>query len=352
MPSKRIEWIDATKGLLILLMVFGHVPNIAGGLGVYDFYLTKCVSFSSLYSCFFMQAFLILTGYTSNFEKDTPSFLKSLFKTVLIPWLSFSLICQLYRFFNGGEGLFIVINEQSFFFLFEDFWFLHVIFFGKLVYYYLYKYVNKDYLRALVLLVMMIGGFTVFSLNDNSEVTYHYYNYLHYKDILCMSFFIWLGNYCRRKNVLRDIKGRALLIISFFYILGHALRLLFRMQGWVELLIAPVVISHGGNALSPAQVPAYIYYVVLGSFLCFGLMQYINRCKLLEYFGRNSLVVYCVHFIFLGIYISIINSIIQPVDLITAIIFIATVMILCILSCSLVIFITKYKPFNYIIGKF
>lgn len=29
--NKRIEWIDACKGILILLMVWGHVPNISAG---------------------------------------------------------------------------------------------------------------------------------------------------------------------------------------------------------------------------------------------------------------------------------------------------------------------------------
>lgn len=352
MMKERIHWIDITKGLLIILMVFGHIDNIAGDMGIDDHYLVKCAFFSSLYGCFFMQAFLILTGYTSNFERDASSFFKSLIKTILIPWFSFSILNQVYRMCTGNLDMFLEINTQRYFFLFEDFWFLHVIFFGKLLYYVLYRLFNKDTLRVVVLLIMMISGFIIFSLNPNPDLTYHDHNYLHYKDILCMTFFIWVGNYCRRKNVFEHIKGKTLLVIATLYLLGHAIRLVFRINGLDELLIAPVVISHGGNAISPVQVPAYLYYVILGSFTLFGIMQKLNTCKLLDYFGRNSLVVYCIHFIFLELYIPLIIHIIIPNGLVNAIIYIVIVLTLTLASCVPVIKLLSYKPFSFLIGKF
>lgn len=107
MASQRIHWIDATKGLLILLMVLGHIGNIAGSKGIDNTFLTKSMFFSSLYTCFFMQAFIMLSGYTSNFEKDFISFSKSLFKSIFIPWFSFSTICLLFRIILDGGGHFL-----------------------------------------------------------------------------------------------------------------------------------------------------------------------------------------------------------------------------------------------------
>lgn len=200
---------------------------------------------------------------------------------------------------------------------------------------------------------MMVFGFYIFSIHSDSAGTYHFNNYLHYKDALCMTFFLWLGNFLRRNNLLIKMKEKKYILIIFaLYTLGHLLRFIFRMKGIDELLIAPVVISHGGNALNPLQIPAYLYYVVLGSLLCFGIMQYIEKNRILEYFGRNSLVVYCVHFIFLELYVGIINSIVPPVGMLNAILFITIVFILSLLSCSVVIFIMRYKPLNYLIGKF
>lgn len=352
MANSRIAWIDATKGLLILLMVLGHISSIAGDHGVQNVYLTKCLFFSSLYVCFFMQAFLILTGYTSNFDKPVKEFFISLTKTVLVPWVSFSIISQLFRLLNGEGGAFLAINNQKFFFLIEDYWFLHVLFFGKIIYFVIYKMVKNDLVRAVLLLVMMVGGFSIFALYRDSEHTYHFSNYLHYKDTLCMTFFLWVGNYCRRKNVFDLLKGKYLLIIITLYLLGHALRMLFRVKGLDELMIAPVIISHGGNAVSPLQIPAYLYYVILGSFACFGLMQYLRKCSLMEYLGKNSLVVYCSHFIFLNIFVVLVNEFIPPVNIFSAIMYTVLVLTFCLLSCFALIYFTRFKPFNYLIGKF
>lgn len=350
--NKRIHWIDATKGILILLMVLGHIPNFAGRQGIDNQYLNKCMFLGSLYSCFFMQAFIILTGYTSNFDKNVKDFVLSLIKTIFIPWIAFSLILQSFRLCNGGGNLFITIDGQQYFFLIEDYWFLHVLFFGKFIYYVIYKYVKSDLIRATILLIMMICGFSIFAFNRDIENSYHYYNYLHYKDSLCMCFFLWFGNYCRRKNVLRFTQGKYLIIILSLYLIGHIIRFVFRYNGIDEQTIAPVIISHGGNAISPLQIPAYIYYVVLGSLSCFGIMQYINNNKMLEYFGRNSLVVYCIHFIFLHIFISIVCTFIQPLDTIRSVLFILTTMLLCLLACMGATYLTRFKPFNYIVGKF
>lgn len=352
MASQRIHWIDATKGLLILLMVLGHIGNIAGSKGIDNTFLTKSMFFSSLYTCFFMQAFIMLSGYTSNFEKDFISFSKSLFKSIFIPWFSFSTICLLFRIILDGGGIFYIINGQKYFFLFEDFWFLHVIFFGKLAYYVIYKYIKRDEVRSSLLLLMMICGFTIFATHSDTSNTYHYNNFLHYKDFLCMTFFIWFGNYCRRKDLFNKIHGKVFWAALILFVLGHVIRYVFRMKGINELLVAPVIISHGGNAISPLQIPAYLFFVILGSLSCFGIMQYVNKSHLLEYIGRNSLTIYCIHSIFIELYVLLINMFITPLSMGSAYIFIIITLLLVMLSCCGVVILTKYKPFSYLIGKF
>lgn len=352
MQKSRIHWIDVTKGVLILLMVFGHVANIAGRQGIDDSFLIKCMFFTSLYTCFFMQAFIILSGYTSNFEKPLKDFFISQVKTVFIPWMVFCTLCHLYRMLVYGSDIFYVINGQKYFFLIEDFWFLQVLFFGKIIYWFLHKYINSDIIRAGVLLCMMFVGFSIFAMHDNVEETYHYSNYLHYKDLLCMVFFLWFGNYCRRKDVFKYLEGKYLLVLLTLYLFGHILRFIFRMKGLNELLIAPVVLSHGGNAINPLQIPAYLYYVILGSFSCFGIMKFINSNRFLEYFGKNSLVVYCVHFIFLDISIRLMYMLLPPNSVLSALAFIICTISLTLLGSTVFIYLTKFKPFNYLIGKF
>lgn len=349
MQRPRIHWIDVTKGVLILLMVFGHVANIAGSQGIDVTFLNKCMFFSIFYTCFFMQAFIILSGYTSNFDKPLQDFFISNVKTVFIPWMVFSVLCHLYNMIVYGSGLFFVINGHKYFFLIEHFWFLQVLFFGKIIYWFLHKYINSDVIRAGVLLCMMLAGFSIFAMHDNVKETYHYCNYLHYKDLLCMVFFFWFGNYCRRKDVFKYLGGGYLLVCIALYLFGH---ILFRMKGLNELLITPVVLSHGGNAVNPLQIPAYLYYVILGSFSCFGIMKFINSNRFLEYFGKNSLVVYCVHFIFLDISIRMMNILLPPNSVLSALAFIVCTISLTLLGSTVFIHLTRIKPFNYLIGKF
>lgn len=351
MTKQRIHWIDATKGILILLMVLGHVVSSADNHGGNNTFLKQFMSFSSLYSCFFMQAFIILSGYTSNFDKTFKAFSISLVKTILLPWMAFSIIGYLYRVCIYGDGAFYIINGQKYFFLIEDYWFLQVLFFGKIIYWVFYKYIKMDLVRALILLSMMFVGFSRFAMYDDMNSTYHFNNYLHYKDILCMTFFLWLGDIGRRKHLF-NIQGKPFLVVISLYMLGHLLRLFLRIKGIDELWIAPVVISHGGNAINPVQIFAYLYYVVFGSLSCFGIMQYLDKCCILEYFGRNSLVVYCVHFIFLDISAGLISTCLPLTSVVSILLYIICTLALTLLGCSVFIYLTGFKPFRYLIGKF
>lgn len=81
-------------------MVYGHTIQIPIFHGVNGDYLSKYVFFASIYTCFYMQAFFILTGYTSNYAKDLKQYFLSMGKTVVLPWLSFSLIVNTLQ--SGG----------------------------------------------------------------------------------------------------------------------------------------------------------------------------------------------------------------------------------------------------------
>ncbi len=352
-PKKRIYWIDAAKGVLILLMVLGHISNIAGRRGVDDTYLVKCVFYTSLYTCFFMQAFLILTGYTSNFNKDFKSFFISLVKTVVIPWTFFSVISQICRVLVLGEDyLFVPIDGQRFLFIIEDFWFLHVLFGGKLIYYFINKYIKSDLYRCLTCIALMIIGFALFAHSASLGFGYHHNNFFHYKDLLCMVFSLWLGSFCKRKNIFDTLHGKTLVVIISLYLLGHALRLFLRIKGIDNMFITPVGLSHGTNIHSILQIPTYLFYVILGSFSFFGLMKYVKKCDILKYFGENSLVVYCSHFIILNAIVLLLIPVYTPDSLVKAIIYTVVVFVSCLFFCSVLIWITKKKPFNYLIGKF
>ena len=83
--KNRIEWIDYSKGILIILVIAGHaIPE-------FDLHLDYLAHF--IYS-FHMPAFFILSGYLFRYKKDinTVEFAKKKAKQLLIPYI----ICLLY----------------------------------------------------------------------------------------------------------------------------------------------------------------------------------------------------------------------------------------------------------------
>ena len=81
--KNRIEWIDYSKGILIILVIAGHaIPE-------FDLHLDYLAHF--IYS-FHMPAFFILSGYLFRYKKDinTVEFAKKKAKQLLIPYIIFS----------------------------------------------------------------------------------------------------------------------------------------------------------------------------------------------------------------------------------------------------------------------
>lgn len=68
--KERLNWIDSTRGLLIMFVIIGYIP--LGGIS--EPHVNGCIaSFYDLYPLYgvmYMSAFFIITGYCSSFEKN------------------------------------------------------------------------------------------------------------------------------------------------------------------------------------------------------------------------------------------------------------------------------------------
>ena len=349
----RIEWIDVCKGILILLMVWGHIPNISERHGIDVTYMNEFLALTPYYICWFMQAFFILTGFTTNFNIRGGDFVKKQIKTLIVPWFCFSLFSRIFYVLYSGEGLFYNIDGINYFFLIEDYWFLSALFFSKITLFVLKKTIQSEMIICFILICMMIVGFLSIVMFNNAPNPYHYYNYLHFKDFLCMAFFIWIGTLLKRYYVYHSIffKISAAFFVMMFVFRSY-LNYLLCFIGIEYSILNPVVISHYANIDTLYQLPVYIFYVITGSFTMFYFVQNIKPLSLLSYFGKNSLVVYCAHFVFLCIFIDLIYLFLIPNSCFSSLGFLLSVLSLTLLSCSLIIKLLSYKPFSYILGKF
>ena len=91
MGNERIPWIDIAKGILILIVILHHMPQVADRLLNVD-NLKLLEKSSCLYLSYFMPAFFIITGLCTNFNKSFSSFFEKNFRQLIIPSLVFSIL--------------------------------------------------------------------------------------------------------------------------------------------------------------------------------------------------------------------------------------------------------------------
>lgn len=93
MYYERIKWIDISKGIAIMLMVLGHTS------------IPSCLS-HFIWS-FHMPLFFVVSGMVTNWENySCYELITRRFKTLIIPFLIYSVIVQtVYYFLLDGSGL-------------------------------------------------------------------------------------------------------------------------------------------------------------------------------------------------------------------------------------------------------
>lgn len=156
---ERIHQLDYLKGIFILLMVLFHL------VPVYENYRTLQ---AAVYT-FHMSAFLIISGYLANIEKDVPDFCRGLMRLVL-PYVVFETVHLLLVYLFGSAmhannyvaslTLSGILNsifvEPS-----NPYWYLHTLIISTVIYYVVYKVFKLKDLSAFILTCLILYGLTL-----------------------------------------------------------------------------------------------------------------------------------------------------------------------------------------------
>lgn len=97
--SKRSQYFDNAKFILIFLVVFGHVISPLKGK---DNLLSTLYTFIFL---FHMPAFILISGYFAKGYRKK-GYVRKAFKKILIPYVIFQVIYSLFYFWNGETAAF------------------------------------------------------------------------------------------------------------------------------------------------------------------------------------------------------------------------------------------------------
>lgn len=159
----RIKELDCLKSILILLMVAFHLGYIGD----------KYPYIKQIVYTFHMPAFLIISGYLTNVQKDTRSFMRKLL-WIFIPYLCLETGYVLMSHIlpvreNVPEISSSILLHKIFIKPLGPYWYLHTLIICSLLYYLAFRYTRMKIISQVIILglglfaVSYWGGIIVFA---------------------------------------------------------------------------------------------------------------------------------------------------------------------------------------------
>lgn len=283
MSNEREKWIDNAKGIAMILVIIGHV---SGGLeGIWNFNFVYGIH---------LVMFFVLSGYTTKKKELTPEFLSNRFERLMGPYFitcvailitdvinsyiahdsSIATVTNIIRadlvrsfFASGAVTQFGAVELGT---RIGAIWFLPAMFFGVIFFQLILKYFeNRDGVSGIVSAWIAILGYVSarfiwlpFSIQPGMMAT----------------FFLWIGYMIRKKHLLSHIKW-------YHYIVAQVILLLGIYKGYCDV------------GFVVAYINDWIISIIVGLSGCLliYLCSILDKGKILEYIGKNSLIVLCTH---------------------------------------------------------
>lgn len=261
MKNDRNYQIDAFTGIMIICSCMNHIDHTNILLGVFYF---------------FMPWFFFKAGYFCKSEDLKTTFSKSIHRLV-IPFVCFSILGLLARCIQYRNDLHYNIITSQFSSLFYNgapwclmpLWFLTALFFCRLF----FSLIHNQFLQNIAVLLGLI-----IAMADAYGVMPKYMPLVNF----CLGIFFWQMGHLFR------VYGKKINLSFCFFV--FILTYLFFSQ---RFDMRTNVAIEGDYLLT-------ILGSILGCVVCMGLSN-VTTCRfpILEYIGRNSMTIYCSHFIVL-----------------------------------------------------
>lgn len=288
MTEKRLSYIDISRGIALILVVFGHLFKLGSNTSRWIF-------------SFHMPIFFIISGYVTNTEKYNcfkDYFIKKL-KQLILPYFG----CLLFGFIisiiikDWRSGV-LSLNalEQAFYYtqpeLFHvgQIWFLVVLFNTSIAFYFIDKFItskidNKKKLLVIILLIFVALIALGYCLKN--PIKLFEFSRLPFKiDLLPMSlFFMLFGKFLKK-----------FLIIDYF-ISDKIIKLSSMLLFLTINIVCGVLINGYVNICDCIYDNIYVYIIaaLTGSLFIIILSSILYNFKPLKFYGKNSLFMFSIH---------------------------------------------------------
>lgn len=338
---ERIHYLDIAKGVLILMVIYNHTGNLAEASGITNSTINFIPS-TRFFKSFFMPAFFIITGMCSNFKKPLKEFIISNAKALLIPAITLLLVRVSVRYILTGTvsslELSGLMSKKVFFNLGYWNWFLTALFTTKVIFYLVTNYVKKDIAQVVILLSLHIIGILIYNFKTDSHIFFNFYFYQH---ALMFAIYIWIGNNLSKIIHKPQIFWSSIFLFSITY-------LLYLLLGGAAKL--PSITSD--PYLPIRDIFPHFIMSTCGSIALIYICKQINRNRILEEIGKNTLVIYCLHFQFMFSFYEIFRDQLCSMNTHQTITTLIIMYIFTVVGCLAFSKLLNTKYLKFILGKF
>lgn len=332
--SNRLVYIDVTKGYLMIMVLFHHILWILIDLQkINNEVLFALNSLQRLFLCFFMPCFFIISGYCSSFKGNTTAFIIKGFKQLIIPNCFFSILHMIITDNVSIERyLSIIINYGGYF------WFLSAIFCSRVLLFILKKKIANS--NTLIIILLLLSILTI--LAKNYKLITHNYWYLYH----AFSFTIYLEIGQRIRYIINKSQiSKPLLLSSLIFVFVIIFCIVFNND-------IPYITAKYHCTIQ--LFPCHLILSLLGSISFIIIIKYFHilHFRVVNILGRESLIVFCTHLMFLTPFLSYFSIEISMFNVLQSCLFIIISLMMAIVFCLTCIYIFNKKYIRIFIGKF
>jgi acyltransferase len=280
MPNGRIKFIDLAKGIGIFLVVMGHSMEPRSAF-IYSFH---------------MPLFFLLSGYFYRYESFKTTLLGKV-NRLLVPFYFFSIISWCVYllkiiYIGDKDGIlnYVISFKQIIVGLDPDvgnvpLWFLPCLLTTSLFYWGIQKLTTHPIYSSILVFILSLIGYYTYSINLE-DIPFR-------PEIACSAIvFYHLGYNANKYNLAERLRN-----ISFYWFLPMICLLPF-LQIYLIHLNTIYSHSHRVNMYSNTLGNYFIFYIcaLIGIMHIIVLSLKINKINILNWFGKNSLIILAIHF--------------------------------------------------------
>lgn len=263
---ERIHWIDSLRGICILSILLDHTELYYTGINIinYNVYVVN-----ALVLFFLLSGYLMYKEEGLNIEKK----LKSIAKSLLLPYFLFSLLLSFPKAFVHGTSMEIgnillqIVSGQTS-------WFVAALCLSELIFA-LTVWITHG--KTIILSIVSIIGFciSIYLSKGNQPYIWQLDNSLQALLFLCMGY-----NYHRYEKIFNTINQAPYTALLFIFLI--VIKIYEYMNG-VNMLIWYININN---------YPIFLTDILICGLLMIQLCKMLPPCKWLEWTGSHSLVYY------------------------------------------------------------